>query len=530
MKLADLVVVGSGAAGAWAAWQAARRGARVLVLDVGARPPPDPPLTGNLYDLRRSDPGQAAYLIGEGFESLQDLHRPALSPKLKSPRFAFVTERAASLGPLDPAGARALQSFALGGLANAWGAGAYRFSAEDLKGFPFDVSDLEPYFETLTAEIGVSGADDDLSVSFGPATGLQEPLRLDRLAAALLRRYERRRGRFHRAGIRIGRPRLAILSRPHAGRAACAYDNLSFWQPGLEAIYSPAMTMTALIAEGRVAYRDGLCVTRFREEADGVVVEARDLRAGRPAEFRARCLVLAAGALNSARIVLQSRGDTVSRLPFLENPTSLIPFIDPASIGRPPERESHGLIQLNLLYEGPLWEGRVQGSLYCYSSLLASEVCLEFPMPARGVVAASRYLLPAMAILQLYYPDRPCAENSLGLTADGRLVLRRDRRPVLGAVERHVIRAFRAVGFLSHPAFIRYPEPGTSIHYAGTLPMDRRDVPYGTDRDGRLAGHRAVFVADAATFPTLPAKNLTFTAMANAMRIADRAVEALGLA
>jgi len=44
---------------------------------------------------------------------------------------------------------------------------------------------------------------------------------------------------------------------------------------------------------------------------------------------------------------------------------------------------------------------------------------------------------------------------------------------------------------------------------------------YETDRNGLLFGKRRVHVADAATFPRLPAKNLTFTIMANALRIGE---------
>jgi choline dehydrogenase-like flavoprotein len=44
--------------------------------------------------------------------------------------------------------------------------------------------------------------------------------------------------------------------------------------------------------------------------------------------------------------------------------------------------------------------------------------------------------------------------------------------------------------------------------------------PLETDAEGRLAGTKRVFVVDTAVFPTLPAQNLTFTAMANARRVA----------
>jgi len=43
---------------------------------------------------------------------------------------------------------------------------------------------------------------------------------------------------------------------------------------------------------------------------------------------------------------------------------------------------------------------------------------------------------------------------------------------------------------------------------------------FATDPTGRLQRTRMVFAIDASTFPLLPAKNLSLTIMANAMRIA----------
>ena len=58
------------------------------------------------------------------------------------------------------------------------------------------------------------------------------------------------------------------------------------------------------------------------------------------------------------------------------------------------------------------------------------------------------------------------------------------------------------------------------MHYAGTLPMRLRpEAKYETDSGGLLFGSRRVHVVDAALFPRLPSKNLTFTIMANALRI-----------
>ena len=64
---------------------------------------------------------------------------------------------------------------------------------------------------------------------------------------------------------------------------------------------------------------------------------------------------------------------------------------------------------------------------------------------------------------------------------------------------------------------------GSSVHYSGTIPMSRDERPFTTDANGASRDLRNLWFVDGTTFPFLPAKNLTFTLMANAVRIAERA-------
>ena len=527
----DLIIVGSGAAGAWAAHQAASRGLIPLVVDVGLQPAEQPVLTRDLFALRQQDEHQADYLLGTEFESLHNISNSYLSPRLKPPRLRFVTARADELAPLQKEGFDPIQSFALGGLANAWGAGLYRYHEDDLKPFGFGARILDPYYDLLTHAIGISGAEDDLLDHFGSSLGLQKPLRMDSLAERFLCAYQRHRSYFADKGLKVGRPRLAILSEDLNGRKACTYDHLSFWEPNLSYLYTPAMTVRELIREKRIRYQDQRLALRFKEEEKQVRVTVRDLHTGRSEELAAKTLILAAGALNSGRIVLQSYQDHQTRLPLLENQTSLIPFLDPFFVGRPFDEFSHGLTQLNMLYAGPLWESYVQGSFYSYNSCLASDIFKDLPLSATGNLCGLKYMLPALAILQLFYRDEPRDGNHLQLAADGKLITSYTNEHSMGKVERHVIGLFRRIGFLSHSRLVQYPTPGNGIHYAGTLPMSvRSSLPYHTDLHGKLHGTRHVYVADAATFPVLPAKNHTFTIMANAMRVVDCMINDMGTA
>jgi choline dehydrogenase-like flavoprotein len=527
MASASVIIVGSGAAGTFAAY--ALRGKGALLLDVGLAAPASA-LTGNFYDLRR-DPGEIdlfAELIGARFESLHNVFHPYLSPKLKAPRMKFVIDDAARLSPVASRNFDAVMSFAAGGLANAWGAGLYRCNDRDLAGFPIGARDLESYYDAITDKIGISGAEDDLSRFFGAARGLQPPLRIDSNGATFLARYRRRREALNRAGLYVGRPRLAVLTRDHDGRAAYGYEALEFFRPNNPSVYTPAFTLTQMVERGEIAYEPGFLVERYAESEAGVTVTARELATGRTREFNAPRLILAAGALNTAKIVLQSNRDYETRLPLLDNAVSYVPLFDPLRIGAALEREFYAAAMLNAVYSGPLHPAAIQMTLYNVTGTLRSDFLFDFPLTARGNIAAAKYLTPALVVAQLFYPDQATAANYLRLRPTGELELEYESKK-LGALESHLLGLFRRIGYFGFARLCKYLAPGNSFHYAGSLPMKATPAGrYETDKNGRLAATRGVYVADAANFPALPSKNHTFTMMANAMRVATEAGRSLG--
>ena len=89
------------------------------------------------------------------------------------------------------------------------------------------------------------------------------------------------------------------------------------------------------------------------------------------------------------------------------------------------------------------------------------------------------------------------------------------------AAIRTVKRALGRLGGIVPPGMTRVLPKGASVHYAGTLPMSSSAVEHGCRPDGRSWQFENLIIADGAGFPFLPAKNLTFTLMANATRIAE---------
>jgi choline dehydrogenase-like flavoprotein len=526
--MVDAVIVGSGASAIAAAMELSERGIVPLMLDVGVQPPDTPPVrgSGSLYDYKAVH-DSFELTIGGRYQGLSNLIGPGTVPvKLTTPNAEYVTRGARTFAPIDESGFCAIQSFAMGGLANAWGAGLYRFDRADLDGFPIGTGDLDPYFDKLTAAIGISGADDDLAPCFGSTKDLLPPIRLSHNIESLYRAYRRKRPRLP-AAFQLGRARIAALTRPFDGRPPVEYDNFEFWQEH-PSLYSPRSTLEKLIAEGRVHYRRDTLVQSFAEGDAGVTVHAVDPTTGARLQFECGVLLVAAGVINTSKIVLQSFDDYETRLPLLENPAIQIPFVLPRSIGRALDTTAFGLVQLNLIWDSQAYGARCQGSLMEITSPLRAEFFASLPYAARANLSLMRHLLPSMVVMQVYLPGDAQHPHRLRLQENGRLRIDGHPSPFDLRKAGPLLRFMRALGAWTHRALVVSVPMGHAIHYAGTLPMRRDPGRYECGPDGLLCPLRRVYVADSASLTRLPAKNMSFGMMANAMRVAAAAAGRLG--
>lgn len=515
----DLVIVGSGPAGFAAAL--ACRGRNVLVVDPGYAPDASIPRGGSpLTELKLNGTIDRQSIIGSKFESLHNIHSDYLSPKIKGPCMRFITHCADLWTPVQSTSFLACLSLARGGLANAWGAGAFRYNTDELRSFPFHAHELDEFYETLTRYVGICGAHDDLEGSFGPPDSHLAPPRLGQAGKDLFSRTRRHREWLLRQGLRIGLPRLALLTESHRGQEPYAYDGLEFFYPHKHAIFNPGQAVLDLAEHGKVSYLPGVLVERFRTGPDHVEILGRHIADSSPWSLSAKKIALAAGAINTARIVLASASDHVTRIPIRDNPISYIPLLDPLRIGYP--HDSNCLpAQGIMILENGFGAEPVQMSYYGLNTTLWGDVGFDMPLPAPVLSRAIRTLLPAMRIVQVFYPDTGDPRGYCRLDPQGHMEIEY-RQVERGAVEKRMISLMRHLGYYGHSRLCKYPMAGNSFHYAGTIPMRKDPSGFEVAPDGSLANAPGVYVVDAAIFPKLPSKNLTLTIMANSMRIASR--------
>ena len=527
-----VTVVGSGASGVHFALTVLQRGGTVRMIDVGraGRSPVLPEAT--LAQLKDRLPDPSAYFLGDRFEAVL---LPGVSDEYYGtpPSKDFVFDHPAGF-EYATSGFSPLFSFAQGGLAEVWTGGCYPLTPEEVADFPFAHSDLARSYGVVAERIGISGETDDLARFMPVHEHLQPPLTLDAHSERLLASYAGVRARLNRSGAYFGRSRVATLSRPLGSRQPCDYTGRCLWGCPRLSLYTPSQTLKECLTYPGFEYVSGAEVRHLRLGNDNRItgVVAR-MESGEEKEFEAGRVALAAGALLSTKIFLttmmRERG-TRLRLPgLMDNRQVLMPFVNLGMIGRPFSSETYQYHLLGMGLESESPKDYVHGQITTLKTALTHPLIQRVPLDLGAATRAFRAVHGALGLVNVNFRDTRRTSNFVELLADDPSRIRihyepdADEPARMKSALRRVRRALRSLNCVVPPGMMHVRPMGASVHYAGTLPMTRTGGSLTVDEVGHSRDIQGLYFVDGATFPFLPAKNLTFTLMANATRIAAAA-------
>ncbi|MDX2150789.1 MAG: GMC family oxidoreductase [Bryobacteraceae bacterium] len=296
----DVIVVGSGATGGWAAKQLTEAGMRVAMLEAGPKITPRDftehvqtwqlPYLGLNPKILRDRPiqGRCYACREQNYRWFVNDHE---NPYTQEKPFNWIRMRV------------------LGGRSLSWGRQSYRMSDLDFKAashdgygddWPVGYEELVPYYEQVERYVGISGQAEHLPQL--PDSVFQPPMEMTCTELALRKAVKEKMGRT----VTIGR--VAILTKALNGRQACHYcgpceqgcSTFSYFSSPFTTIAAAQktgrLTLITDAVAARVAMKDG--------KAAGISYvdrTSRDLR-----EVRGKIVVLCASTLESTRLLLNS--------------------------------------------------------------------------------------------------------------------------------------------------------------------------------------------------------------------------------
>jgi choline dehydrogenase-like flavoprotein len=306
-KTYDVIVVGSGASGGWVAKELTEKGVEVLMLEAGPPRVPTRDFTEHIwpYQLKYRGFGNQKKLLTD-----QPVQRLCYACDDYSRQFFVNDNEHPYTFPLDKP-FMWIRGRQVGGKTFCWARVSYRYSDFEFKAstrdgygqdWPISYKDIEPYYDRVERYIGVSGSYEGLPQL--PDSRFLPPMRLSCGELVAKEIVERR------FGWKLIVDRSANLTVPLNGRPACHYcDQCQRGCYTASYFNSPSVTLPAAARTGRFHLVSDAVVSHLimnaEGKADGVAYLDRSTRAAR--EARGKVIVLAASALESTRILLNSR-------------------------------------------------------------------------------------------------------------------------------------------------------------------------------------------------------------------------------
>ena len=516
------IVIGSGLC-AWAAIQGIlRRGGKPLVLDIGDDL--EPVREAIRARLSGSSPAEWS---SAGLEFMTEPRTNRGSVPVKTylgSTFMYsqdeVPQADGSFHPGSPP-----YSTALGGFSRAWG-GAYLLpNLSDVADWPVSYELLISSIRQVFRDVATSEPPSPLHRYF-PRMREQvsaSSLRQDPGQQELLRRLAASSATASTSPLVVGQSNLMTDTIASSSKT-CHYCGLCNVGCVYESIFSSDQQIKSLLNEGRISYEKDLVVLTVRESGDEVVVRARDRETEEIRTYTASKVYLAAGAVNSTRILLSSMGMYGSPVQLLKTGSSLELFLTHRPLPLTwPHTNTQSTVFVDFIHE-PSSSHWVHGQLSFPNELILLRLGQKHRLPPGRI----RSSLAARIVGGILNTHSSIAQNiSLRISAldyDGSAPLEvkvtsgdEFARKLAGREFRKIM---RSAGLFPAPLKATGNAGNFGYHLGGTFPMTEspaRDTD--TDPFGRPFGWRNIHVVDTSVLPSLPATTIGALASGNAFRI-----------
>ena len=523
---AEVIVIGSGVAGALVAYELAKTGKSVAILEAGKRRP--------RWEIVERFRNQA-----DKYDFMQCYPSSDWAPH---PQYSPANHYLIQAGP-DPYHAQYIRM--VGGTTWHWAASAWRFLPNDFKlksiygvgrDWPIQYADLEPYYDAAERALGVWGNQDYASPRSNPYPMQPLPLSYnEQTISDVLNAYD--------SSWRMVTEPVARNSQPYDGRPICGGSNNCMPICPLGAMYNGIVHVQKAEQAGAQLITQAVA---YRLEVDGdnriAAVWYRDAK-GTDYRVEGDYFVLAANGIETPKLMLMSTStdfptgvgnssDQVGRN-LMDHPGTGISFYADRELwpGRGPQ-EMTSLIGFR---DGDFRKQQAGKKLH-----LSNIGRVE--QETRKIFAEGKWLPPAQ--LQTRIRDRAAryvqfdAFHEILPSPDNRIVPSKTHKDALGIAQPEI--HYRIDDYVKRSAShtreiyadIAKLLGGTEItfndvfqpnnHITGTTLMGDDPKNSVVDKYCRTHDHANLYIAGSSVMPTVGTVNVTLTLAALALRLADQ--------
>jgi choline dehydrogenase-like flavoprotein len=291
----DVCIVGSGAGGGMAAYALTQQGAKVVMLEAGGEwyASKDAQMMVPAWASPRRGASKRTRPFGE-FDACDGGWDIEGEPFTRAPGTQFSWWRGRMLG----------------GRTNHWGRISLRFGPDDFKGkskdglgedWPISYDDIKPYYDKVDDLIGVFGSNEGLR---NHPDGNFQPAPRPRCYELLVKKTS------DKLGITCIPSRLSITTKALPGRQACHYCGQCNRGCSVKANFSsPDVLIGPALKTGKLTLITNAMAREVTVGNDGLAtgVTYVDKKTGMDKHVKAKIVVLAASACESARLLLNSK-------------------------------------------------------------------------------------------------------------------------------------------------------------------------------------------------------------------------------
>jgi choline dehydrogenase-like flavoprotein len=528
-----IAIIGSGPSGVAAAMALIRQGHEVTILDAGVSLEPDRAERVERMSRVRPESWSDTDVVEVKRQMPASLGGVPLKFTYGSD---YPYQGVDEWAPFDTRGTATRPTLARGGFSSVWGSVVLPYLDSELREWPQAARDLPAHYRAVTGWMPLSATDDDLSEAFPLHCDAPDPLAQSAQTRALLDDLTSARSRLQRGGVRFGAARLAVRAGSRGQQSGCVYCGLCLSSCPYGLIYNAAETLDELVASGNCRYVPDVLIERIAERGDRVRLHGSGMRSGDPVQYDADRVYVACGVVGTTRLLLQSLEAFDHPLEMLDSQYFLMPWLRMRGVSGLRDEALHTLCQAFVeLNDSRIDAHNVHMQIYGYNDVFVALLDRLLGPASRIARPLTDALLSRLLLIQGYlHSDASPTIRTTLRAGDPRptLVLEEQHNPQTKAVLRRVgARLLRhAIDFKALPAYpaLQIAPAGRGFHSGGTFPMRDEPGPFECDVLGRPHGFRRVHVVDSTTFPTIPSTTITFTAMANAHRIASAFDETAG--